>query len=57
MTETHMDVPTAGYAWAWFNLGQARQWLGSPQKEVFAAYEKARALAPGEHRFKKPRRR
>jgi len=50
---TQMDAPPTRHAWAWFNLGQARQWLKLPRRDVIAAYEKACALAPDEDRLQK----
>lgn len=46
-----MDAPPARHAWAWFNLGQARQWLRNPRQHVIDAYEKAVSLGPHEKRF------
>ncbi|WP_295441037.1 RNA-binding domain-containing protein [uncultured Thiodictyon sp.] len=46
-----MDAPPTRHAWAWFNLGQARQWLRAPRQDVIAAYEQAVALIPDERRF------
>jgi ATP-dependent DNA helicase RecG len=48
-----MDAPPTRHAWAWFNLGQARQWLRAPRQDVIAAYGKACALAPDEDRLQK----
>jgi ATP-dependent DNA helicase RecG len=47
-----MDAPRARRAWAWFNLGQARQWLRAPRQQVVDAFERAAALDPTERRFR-----
>lgn len=47
-----MDAPATRHAWAWFNLGQARQWLGRPRQDVVEAYTRACALDPSNARFK-----
>ena len=46
-----MEAPPTRHAWAWFNLGQARQKLGAARQDVIDAYEKAAALGPLDHRF------
>lgn len=46
-----MDAPTTRHAWAWFNLGQARDWLGASRQDVVAAWRRAQELVPGEQRF------
>jgi ATP-dependent DNA helicase RecG len=43
---TQMDAPRSRHAWAWFNLGQARQWVRAPRTDVVSAYEKAVSLEP-----------
>ncbi len=48
-----MDAPPTRHAWAWFNLGQVRQWLKQPRQDVIAAYQKACDLAPDEDRFQR----
>jgi ATP-dependent DNA helicase RecG len=48
-----LDAPQARHAWAWFNLGQAREWLKLPRQDVIAAYQKACDLAPDEDRFQR----
>ncbi len=48
-----MDAPPTRHAWAWFNLGQVRQWLRAPRQDVIAAYQKACDLAPDEDRFQR----
>jgi ATP-dependent DNA helicase RecG len=48
-----MDAPPTRHAWAWFNLGQVRQWLKLPRQDVIAAYQKACDLAPDEDRFQR----
>ncbi len=50
---TQLDAPATRHAWAWFNLGQARQWLNYPRGEVLVAYQRALELAPGEERFQR----
>jgi ATP-dependent DNA helicase RecG len=50
---TQMDAPPTRHAWAWFNLGQARQWLRYPRQEVLGAYRRALELAPGEAPFRR----
>ena len=47
-----MEASPTRHAWAWFNLGQARQWLRAPRQDVVAAFEKAAALDPAEQRFR-----
>lgn len=47
-----MDAPQTRHAWAAFDLGRARKWLGRPKSEVLEALERAVALAPGEPRFR-----
>lgn len=49
---TQMDAPPTRHAWAWFNLGQARQWLKYPRESVREAYQRALDLAPTEARFR-----
>ncbi|MBI2571197.1 MAG: putative DNA binding domain-containing protein [Candidatus Schekmanbacteria bacterium] len=50
---TQMDAPPTRHAWAWFNLGQARQWLKYPRESVREAYQRACDLAPDETRFRR----
>lgn len=50
---TQMDAPPTRHAWAWFNLGQARQWLGAPRQDIINAYQRACSLAPDEPRFER----
>jgi len=50
---TQMDAPQARHAWAWFNLGQVRQWLKLPRQDVIAAYRKPCDLAPDADRFQR----
>jgi ATP-dependent DNA helicase RecG len=46
-----MDAPTTRHAWAWFNIGQVRQWLKYPRQDVLNAYQRACELVPAEPRF------
>ncbi len=48
-----MDAPKARHAWAWFDLGRAKHWLGAPRPEVVDAYQQAVALDPTNDRFAK----
>lgn len=48
---TQMDAPPTRHAWAWFNLGQAREWLRYPEQDTLSAYQRATELAPDERRF------
>ncbi|MEO1083332.1 MAG: ATP-binding protein, partial [Acidobacteriota bacterium] len=46
-----LDAPPTRHAWAWFDLGRARKWLGAPRQDVIEAFEKACDLSPGVERF------
>ncbi len=46
-----MDAPRRRHAWAWRELGRARQWLGEPPSAVDEAYENATKLAPDETEY------
>jgi ATP-dependent DNA helicase RecG len=48
-----MDAAPTRRAWAWFNLGQAREWLKYPRRDVLDAYRRACELAPAEPRFQR----
>lgn len=47
-----MEAPPIRHAWAWYNTGQAREWLKCPLKDVINAYQRALALDPQNVRFK-----
>jgi ATP-dependent DNA helicase RecG len=47
-----MDAPDKRHAWAWFNIGQARQWLHQPRQEVVEAYQRAVSLDSTSERFR-----
>ncbi len=46
-----MDAPPTRHAWAWFNIGQVRQWLNMPPQGVIEAFGRAVSMAPGEEKF------
>lgn len=46
-----LEAPPARLARAWFDLGRARRSLKRPATELIAAFERAAALVPGEHRY------
>lgn len=46
-----MDAQRRRHAWAWWELGRARQRLGEPASAVDEAYENATKLAPDETRL------
>lgn len=48
-----MDAPPTRHAWAWFDLGNARKWLGSSSQDRIAAYERACVFLPGNLRFQR----
>jgi ATP-dependent DNA helicase RecG len=48
-----MDAPPLRHAWAWFELGRIRRWLGDPPSEVHKAFAEARRLAPDDPKLRK----
>lgn len=48
-----MEAPSARHAWGWHNLGEAREALKSPRRDVLDAYQRACDLAPQELRFQR----
>ncbi len=47
-----LDAPPTRRAWAWYHLGQVRNWLKKPVNDVIVAYEQAVKLNGDERQFR-----
>ncbi|MBK8259252.1 MAG: putative DNA binding domain-containing protein [Polyangiaceae bacterium] len=54
---TQMEAPPTRHGWAWYHLGQARQRLDYPRRDIVEAFKRACEQMPGEQRFKDALRR